>query len=242
MGALRRITYQWAAGVVMQTQEGLRWLNAKIPRAQGVVIPNPVLLPLPTAEPILHPDRVVLAGRRLLLAVGRLDKGKQFGQLLDAFAVLAPQYPSWDLVILGEGPEGLELEQRAARLKLGQRVILPGRAGNIGDWYRRADLFAVTSRYEGFPNTLAEAMAHGCAAVSYDCDTGPRDIIRHEQDGLLVSPVGDVAELTRALGRLMGSDEERSRMGQRAREVRDRYSLEKILAMWDRLFDGRASP
>jgi GalNAc-alpha-(1->4)-GalNAc-alpha-(1->3)-diNAcBac-PP-undecaprenol alpha-1,4-N-acetyl-D-galactosaminyltransferase len=235
--ALRHIAYQWTSGVVMQTHDGLRWLNAKIPRARGCVIPNPVLIPLPISGPSFHPDDFLSRDRRLLLAVGRLDKGKQFDQLIDAFATLVPSHSSWDLVILGEGPENLQLKQRVQSLGLARRVIMPGRAGNAGDWYRRADLFAMTSRYEGFPNTLAEAMAHGCPAVSYDCDTGPRDIIRHELDGLLVSPVGDVAGLARALDRLMGSDAERSKMGQRATEVRERYSLEKVLAMWDQLFD-----
>jgi glycosyltransferase involved in cell wall biosynthesis len=95
----------------------------------------------------------------------------------------------------------------------------------------------MSSRFEGFPNTLAEAMAHGCAAVSYDCDTGPRDIIRHEQDGLLVTPVGDVAALTSALDRLMGDDVERERMALRAIEVRERYSLQRILTLWDMEFE-----
>jgi glycosyltransferase involved in cell wall biosynthesis len=239
-GMLRRFTYPLAFRVVMLSTEGLHWLETHIPRAKGVVIPNPVLFPLPSSAPVLPVERFILPERRLLLAVGRLDVYKGFADLLESFGALAPRYLSWDLVILGEGPERPRLVQQVAELGLQQRVLLPGRAGNIGDWYDRADLYVMSSRFEGFPNTLAEAMAYGCAAVSYDCDTGPRDIIRHEQDGLLVTPVGDVPALTRAMERLMSDDAERKRMASRAIEVRERYSMSRILELWDSLFDAEA--
>lgn len=114
---------------------------------------------------------------------------------------------------------------------------MPGIAGNVGEWCRNASIFVMSSRFEGFPNALAEAMACGCPAVSYDCDTGPREIIRDGIDGLLVRPVGDVAALAKALGRLMGDDELRKRMADRAPEVIERYSIQKILALWDRVFE-----
>jgi GalNAc-alpha-(1->4)-GalNAc-alpha-(1->3)-diNAcBac-PP-undecaprenol alpha-1,4-N-acetyl-D-galactosaminyltransferase len=238
---LRRFTYPYATRVVMQSSEGLRWLEANVPAAKGVVIPNPVPYPLPSGAPVLAPERFTSPTRRLLLAVGRLEVQKGFDLLLESFAALSARHPSWDLVILGEGPQRAALESQAARLGLAaSRVKLSGRAGNVGDWYRRADLYVMSSRFEGFPNTLAEAMAHGCAVVSFDCDTGPRDIIRHGQDGLLVTPVRDVTALAQALDRLMGDDAQRQRIAARAAEVRERYSMEKILAMWDSLFDSVA--
>lgn len=98
----------------------------------------------------------------------------------------------------------------------------------------------MTSLVEGFPNTLTEAMAHGVPAVSFDCDTGPRDIIRHGIDGLLVSP-GDTGALTRELGRLMGDDELRGRLALHAPEVRERFSLQRILSLWDEVMNAPAS-
>lgn len=236
---LRRITYAHASRVVMQSRDGLHWLQLNVPGAKGVVIPNAVPYPLPRGTPVIEPDRFTSPDRRLLLAVGRLHRQKGFDLLLEGFAALAPRRPSWDLVILGEGPARAALETQATRLGLAtQRVKLPGRAGNLGDWYRRADLYVMSSRFEGFPNSLAEAMAHGCAVVSFDCDSGPRDLIRREQDGMLVAPVGDVAALTHALDRFMGDEAACRRIAARAVEVRDRYSVEKILAMWDSLFDS----
>lgn len=231
---LRQWTYPRAAKVTMLTSEGLAWLSAEIPGARGVVMPNPISYPLPVSEPGLIPESLIDPERRLLLAVGRLDQQKGFDFLLMAFANLAMANPRWDLVVLGEGPLRQALESQAGALGLQRRVFLPGKAGNVGDWYRRADLYVMSSRFEGFPNTLGEAMAHGCAAVSFDCDTGPRDIIRHDVDGLLV-PNGDIVALEDALGRLMADDALRQRYADRAIEIRERFSMDRIAGMWERL-------
>ncbi len=233
---IRQWTYPYAALVVMQTHKGLTWLQDEIPRANGAVIPNPVPYPLSVFEPKLAPQTLLANGRKLLLGVGRLVDQKRFDCCLLSFATLAKRYADWDLVILGEGPLRGALESQIEALGLESRVYLPGGVGNVGDWYARADLYVMSSSFEGFPNTLVEAMAHGCTAVSYDCNTGPRDIIRDGEDGMLVNPVGDVAALTSALDQLMGDDERRERMAQKAIDVRERFSVESVLAMWDDVF------
>lgn len=232
---LRRWTYPLASRVTMLTSEGVDWLQREIPRARGAVIPNPVPYPLPVNTPELLPSDVVQSDRKILLAVGRMSEEKGFSGLIEAFASLAEQHPQWDVVILGDGPLRQVLAQQIQANGLGRRVFMPGRAGNVGAWYERADLYVLSSRVEGFPNTLGEAMAHGCAAVSFDCDTGPRDLIRHEVDGLLVPP-GDVNALAQALGRLMQNEAERQQMATRALEVRSRYSMQRVLGLWDELF------
>ncbi len=233
---LRVLTYPYAASVVVQTRVGMQWIIENIRSAQSVVIPNPVPYPLSVFEPKLAPQALLANGRKLLLGVGRLVDQKQFDCCLGSFATLAERYADWDLVILGEGPLRGSLESQIKALGLESRVYLPGGVGNVGDWYARADLYVMSSSFEGFPNTLVEAMAHGCAAVSYDCNTGPRDIIRDGEDGLLVSPVGDVAALTSALDELMGDDKRRESMAQKAIDVRERFSVESVLAMWDDVF------
>lgn len=234
---LRKWTYPYAASVVMQTSMGAQWVTDNLPGARSAVIPNPAPYPLAVFEPNLVVESLVRTDRKLLLAIGRLDEQKGFDYLLAAFSGLAAVHQNWDLIILGEGFLREALESQIQTLGLKTRVHLPGRAGNVSDWYQRADLYVMSSRFEGFPNTLVEAMAHGCAAVSYDCDTGPRDIIRHGVDGLLVSPVGNVTALTSALDQLMRDDEARQRIGSRAIEVRERYSIGNILSMWNKLFD-----
>ncbi|MDR7946762.1 glycosyltransferase family 4 protein [Achromobacter aegrifaciens] len=233
---LRRLTYPRAASVVALTRGTADWLAQHVPGSKLAVIPNPVHFPLPRAEPVLTP--VSGDGRKRLLAVGRLHADKGFDLLIQAYAKLAASHPGWDLVILGEGDERRALEAQALEAGLASRIFMPGRAGNVGDWYDSADLYVLTSRFEGLSNTLLESMASGLAAVSFDCDTGPREIIREGVDGVLVRPNGDVPALCKALDAVMRNDADRVRMAQAATDVRDRFSAARVLQKWQDLFDG----
>lgn len=199
---LRRYFYGSLDAVVALTAESAAWLKAYTRVKRVPLIPNAVPWPLPLQEPTLSVDKYVSDHRRLLLSVSRLDRQKGFDLLIQAFSNLASKHPNWGLVILSEGPLRGQLEYHVQEFGLGGRVLLPGLAGNIGGWYRRADLYVLSSRFEGFPNTLVEAMAYGVPVVSFDCDTGPRNIIRHEVDGLFVPPA-DVKGLVAALDMLM---------------------------------------
>jgi glycosyltransferase involved in cell wall biosynthesis len=170
-----------------------------------------------------------------LLAAGRLVDEKNFSLLIDVFKRLAAAHPGWDLVILGEGPLDKALRKQADDCGLGERVLLPGLAGNPGAWYARADLYVMSSRFEGFPNTLLEALAHGVPGVSFDCDTGPRDIIRHGTDGLLI-PANDAQAMHQGLDKLMGDDAYRGQLAMRAGDARDRFSIERVAGMWESVF------
>jgi len=230
---LRRITYPWATRVVVQTVGGRDWLAREIPRARGVVVPNPCVFPLPAGEPRMLPGSIIPHNRRLLLAVGRLGEEKQFDVLIDAFSVLAPRLPEWDLAILGEGAERLALEAQISAAGLMGRVHLPGRVGNVGEWYHRADLYAMSSRFEGFPNTLLEALAHGLPAVSLDCPTGPAEMIQDGVNGYLVPPDAGAEGLAVQLASLMVDTAKREAFAARAVEVRERFSFDKVGVEWD---------
>jgi glycosyltransferase involved in cell wall biosynthesis len=234
---LLSITYGRLPAITTLTHETASWLRLNTFARQIEIIPNPVQWPLPDGQPRIDADSICKPGRKLLLAAGRLAPQKGFDMLLDAFAMLCDRRPDWDLAIIGEGAERQGLEAQVSKLGLGARAVLPGWAGNIAELYRRADMYVMSSRYEGFPNTLAEAMAHGLPAVSFDCETGPRDIIRDGIDGFL-APREDVPALTASLDRLMSDGELRTRFGASAQEVRDRYSLQKVTQMWESTFDG----
>lgn len=233
---LRRYTYGGLYGVTALTFESANWLRRHTRARRVAVIPNPVSWPLPVGQPQVPPTSVSTCGRKLLVAAGRLEAEKGFDLLLQAFARLAQQYSNWDLAILGEGSMRSMLGQQIRTLNLENRVFLPGRVGNIGAWYACADLYVMSSRHEGFGNTLAEALASGLPAVSFDCEAGPRSIIRHETDGLLVPPA-DVGVLAHALERLMGDPAFRSRLAERAVEARERFAIEHIAGLWEDLFD-----
>ena len=232
---LRSYLYGHLQAMVALSSESAAWL-AQHTRARHIpVIPNAVTWPLPLQQPKLPvPERA--AGQYTLLAVGRLADQKGFDLLIPAFQHIAADFPSWHLRILGDGFDRAKLQAQITSLGMESRISLPGRAGNVGQWYEAADMYVMSSRFEGFPNTLVEAMAHGLPAVSFDCDTGPRDIIRHEVDGLLVS-AGDSQALEQALRRLMADENLRKQFANRAIEVRERFSMERIAGKWESLFE-----
>jgi len=212
--------------VTAQTEAVCRLLPGRC-----MVLPNPVESP---AEGESAPPLGLPAGR-VLLALGRLAPEKGFDLLLTAFADLAPSRPHWSLVILGEGPERPRLEAQRRRLGLEGRTHLPGAVADPSAWLRRAKLFVLSSRYEGFSNALCEAQAWGVPAVAFDCESGPAEILRHGVSGLLVPP-GDVPALAASLARLMDDEALRRSMAARAPEVVQRFGLEKVLDLWEALF------
>lgn len=240
--ALRRLSYPLAAAIAVQTADVPDFFAPGL-RKRCAVIPNPVLPPKPdefeqgTLEPGLFSslEGWRLRGGRTLLAMGRLVPQKGFDLLLAAYAGLVRDFPDWRLMILGEGPERPRLEALARELGLTGPTLFPGRTAQPQAALRRASLFVLPSRYEGFPNALCDALACGVPAVAFDCPSGPADILRHEVDGLLVPP-DDVPALATALARLMENEPLRRGMAARAPEVLERFGLEKVLDLWEVLF------
>lgn len=237
---LRSITYRMLNVVVAQTKESAQWLVDNTSVKAVVVIPNMSSGVLSIQEPILIPENYCVQGQKVLLAVGRLDRQKGFDELIYAFSKIAAANQDWDLVILGEGELRPSLENLVSKVGLANRIRLPGRAGNVGKWYEYADIYVMSSRFEGFPNTLLEAMSYGLPVVSYDCDTGPRDIITNEVDGLLVKQ-GDIFALQSTLARLMNDKELRALFATNALRVNERFSVNRVVKLWENLFEDVCS-
>lgn len=232
---LRRLTYRWASQVVVQTRAAADWLDRHC-ATRAVVIPN-LLRHLPPAGPMQ-------ARERMVVSVGRLAWEKDPETLIRAFAAVFSRRPDWRLVLVGEGPLRDELAVLTDQLGLGSATQFAGFARTPEQWMARAALFVLSSRFEGFPNALLEAMAMGVAVVSTDCPSGPREMIENGVNGRLFQ-VGDVQGLAALLAELMDDEAQRARLAQAATEVRNWHSPERIMAKWDAVLQaavgGRAA-
>ena len=162
---------------------------------------------------------------------------KQFDHLIRSFSALPNECRHWQLVILGEGPERSKLEALIDEHEIGNKVCLPGKVENVSGWYEKAEIFVLSSEYEGFPNTLAEAMSYGLPTVSYDCDTGPSELIESGVNGFLVES-NDEESLSRHILELIHNDRLRARIGKSAEQVRSTFEPREIMKLWTRLLLG----
>ena len=217
-----------ASAVVMQTQAALETLPQRV-QGRAWVIPNPCTTE--SGKPKTSGN-----GRRII-AVGRLDHQKGFDLLLEAFARIAPGAPEATLTIFGEGPERKSLEAQARALGISGRVSLPGVTETPGDWLDAGDIFVLSSRYEGFPNVLVEALASGFAAIAFDCPWGPSSILTHEVNGILVPPE-DVNMLAEAMKSLLTYKERQDALSKAAPGSVSRFSLPSALRQWDAVIRG----
>lgn len=198
---LMRIFYPYADGVVAVSQGLAKELVAELGLSANRVtaIPNPVDVEGIRQKALERPLHPWLAPGEppVILAVGRLSAQKDYPGLLEAFAQLRANRNA-RLIILGEGSLRAELEQRVASMGLSDAVALLGFQSNPFGWMASCSVYVMSSRYEGFPNSLVQAMACGARVVSTDCPTGPDEILESGRWGRLV-PVGDVGALSRAL-------------------------------------------
>jgi GalNAc-alpha-(1->4)-GalNAc-alpha-(1->3)-diNAcBac-PP-undecaprenol alpha-1,4-N-acetyl-D-galactosaminyltransferase len=212
----RRFTYPFAKGIIVQTKAACEKFSGSVMNNNIGIIPNPV------GEIVRTEDCVK---ENTILSVGRLIDLKGHDYLLRAFAQMNLQ--DWKLVILGEGPNRQVLENLAVSLGVDDRVEMPGQVSNVASWYDRSSIFVLTSLSEGFPNALLEAMAFGMPCISFDCVSGPSDLIEHQVNGLLV-PVRDVAGLSYWLQVLATDAALRNNLASAGMTKTRRYALKTV--------------
>jgi glycosyltransferase involved in cell wall biosynthesis len=206
---------------VLATTSDLRraLVAAGQPPQRITVVPNLVRMPPDVALARADP-----AGAPVIGALGRLVSKKGFGDLLEALALLRARGHPWELCLAGSGPEETALRQLAARLGLEREVRFLGWIDDKRSFFAALDVFCVPSREEPFGIAVLEGMAHARATVATDAP-GPREIISHGRDGLLV-PRATPAALAEAIGALLGDPDRRHELARAGREtVRVRYAL-----------------
>jgi len=212
---LRNRLYRKSSGVIAQTETAKKVLSSNTKNKNIKVIANP----------LREITSVNINQKKIILNAGRNVPQKNQLELLEIFSKC--NYQDWELKILGNGPLHQELVEKTKELKLQQHVQILGFSKEVDTFYSEASIFAFSSLYEGFPNALNEAMAHGLACVSYDCPTGPKDIIKNGVNGVLI-PLHDKKKFTEELDLLMQSSELRAGYKKEAKEVKELYELGRI--------------
>jgi glycosyltransferase involved in cell wall biosynthesis len=188
---------------------------------------------MPNGVPDLGSRRAALDSK-IVVAAGRMGPQKGFDRLLPVWAKVAADHPDWELRIWGGGKGIGKLRRQAQELGIADSAHVMGFTNKLHDELAGSSLYVMSSRKEGFPMVLLEAMGVGLPVVSYDCPTGPRDIIREGVDGHVV-PDGDADALAAAMAELMDDAERRKRFGAAAVEGAARYDLGTIAGRWERL-------
>ena len=179
---LAKSLFCFADGAVFQTDEARQWFSKKL-QARSEVIFNPI------DHSFFDVDRNSITGK--VITCGRLTNQKNHTLLINAVMSAKKTIPSLELYIYGEGPLKDTLIDYKNKFEFGKSVYLPGRIENVLSELRSADLFILSSNFEGMPNALMEALAAGVPSISTDCPSGgPRELIQNGINGLLV-PVGD---------------------------------------------------
>jgi glycosyltransferase involved in cell wall biosynthesis len=198
----------------------------------------------PGANVVCMPNGISGAGRprstntsRIVVAAGRLTPQKGFDRLIRAWTQVQEQHPDWELRIFGGGRLRGRLQRRIRELGIADSARLMGYTDRLPDELAKGSFYVMSSRFEGFPMVLLEAMAGGLPVVSFDCPNGPRDLISEGTDGFIV-PNGDIEALAAAMVRMIElGDGRRREFGEAAFRKSEQYRIDAVAARWVRLFE-----
>lgn len=231
-----RLVRRFDRFVVLTEEDARMW--GEIPGMR--VIPNAAkdICGGRTGDNVADPEKE-LSGNRRVIAVGRLDYQKGFDRLIDAWALVRKdgRFAGWRLDIFGQGEWKDMLDRKIHNLGIENSARLNAPVKNIAAEYAASSMLVMSSHYEGFPMVMVEAMSAGLPVVTFDYKCGPKDIIDDGRNGLLVKE-GDIRGLADAMMSLMASPATLRRMSAEAKKVTERFSEEKVMGMWVRLYEG----
>lgn len=173
--------------------------------------------------------------RKRCIAAGRLESQKNFGDMITAWKTVNSRHPDWSLSIFGNGSQREMLQKRIDSAGLNGKVILEGNTDNMREELLDSSCLVMSSRFEGFPMILLEALATGLPIVCYDCPKGPSEIVTIGANGYLAK-VGDTATLAQGICSVISNEELRRRFGAESKRRSENYTLQKTMDKWDSLF------
>ncbi|MCK7591029.1 glycosyltransferase family 4 protein [Subsaxibacter sp. CAU 1640] len=227
---LRKFMYPLADKIVLQTQGVKRIYQKKINPKKLFILPNPIATELTNSR-----DSNNNGKENLILTVGRLDKNKCQEDLINAFGKIKKN--GWKVLLIGDGYREAELNHLIESNELSGKVEIISQVKDIHKYYNKASIFVFTSKTEGFPNALLEAMHFGLPSISTDCDFGPSDLIVEGENGFLV-PVNNVDMLAEKLTLLIIDRELRNKLSCKAIVSTNNYAAEKVVSKWEELINS----
>ncbi|AHG22102.1 glycosyl transferase family 1 [Chania multitudinisentens RB-25] len=223
---LKLAVYRLSDRVIFLTRQDRDAIACWVPPHKCLVIEN--------VSPFLRQPPQIGQQQNLALAIGRLSYQKGFDRLIAAWQQIAHQAPGWQLAIIGDGPERSALQRQIEQAGLQMSIQLLPATADVAAWYRRAGLFLMTSRYEGLPMVLIEAMSFGLPLVAYNCQTGPAELIDDGVNGCLVAD-GDQAQFCRRTLELIAAPELRQHYACASLRKAGRFTPERIYPQWQQI-------
>lgn len=209
--------------IVLTNQDKNQWEKT---HKNVLHIPNPATFEVREREGVDY---------KSVISVGRLDPQKGYSMLIDTWVLVKDKHPEWMLNIFGTGDLKEQLEGKINALGLKGNVNLKGKSDEIENEYLKSSFFVMSSLYEGLPMVLLESMSCGLPVVSFDCEWGPREIIKDGYNGFLVE-TGDVNQLADKICQMIENHELRKTMSLNALEVAKKYDISIVMKKWDALF------
>ena len=225
---LRNIFYPMAIAVVCVSKGVLSSMPVHL-RKKCFVIYNPINT---NSKRYAYDKPHDSNARKVVMSMGRLVRQKGFDMLIRSFGLLADKHPDWDLAIYGDGTDREKLNLLVGSCGLASRITIYGTTHSPDAVMSNADLFVLSSRYEGFGLVLCEAMSYGLPVISFDCPSGPREIVTHEFNGLLVPPE-NVHALAESMNLLMGDEKHRNKLAKNAVLISQKFGIGVIMNQWD---------